>query len=188
MRIGATAVTLAASVSLYAQRGPAKADVIPIVEVAQAAPGSTVRAVLQVHLPEGYHTNSNKPRDPNLIPITLTFGPPPPGITFTEVVFTQATDLTQKGVNQPLRVFDGDFVIGVALTVAPGVAAGSIPLPASLRYQACDEVACYIPARAPVTWTLTVAKTAGAKQYQDIFKKIAFGPGETAKLAEAPVV
>src|SRR5258708_16362274 len=121
MRIGATAVTLAASVSLYAQRGPAKADVTPIVEVAQAAPGSTVRAALQVHLPEGYHTNSNQPRDPNLIPITLTFNPPPPGITFTEVVFPPATDLAQRGVDQPLRVFNGDFAIGVALPIPPTV-------------------------------------------------------------------
>src|SRR5258708_21476383 len=111
MRIGATAVTLAASVSLYAQRGPAKADVTPIVEVAQAAPGSTGHAALQVHLPEGYHTNSNKPRDPNLIPITLTFDPPPSGITFTQVVFPPATDLAQKGVNKPLRVFHRDFCI-----------------------------------------------------------------------------
>jgi cytochrome c biogenesis protein CcdA/thiol-disulfide isomerase/thioredoxin len=157
--------------------------VTPIVEVAQAAPGTTVHAALQVHLPEGYHTNSNKPRDPMLIPITLTFDAPPPGITFTETVFPAATDLAQRGADQPLRVFDGDFVIGVALTVASGVVAGTIPLPASLRYQACDEVACYIPARAPVTWTLTVAKTTGPKQHQDIFRKIAFGTGEPPKLA-----
>jgi thioredoxin:protein disulfide reductase len=188
LRIVAVALALAASESLHAQRGPAKADVTAIVEVAQAAPGTTVHAALQVHLPEGYHTNSNKPRDPNLIPITLTFDPAPPGITFTETVFPPATDLVQRGVDQPLRVFDGDFVIGVALTVGPGVAAGTVPLPASLRYQACDEVACYIPARAPVTWTLTIAKTTGPKQHQDVFRKIAFGTGEPPKLAGATVV
>jgi thiol:disulfide interchange protein len=170
---------------LLAQRGPAKAEVTPILEVAEAPAGSNVHAALQVHLPEGYHTNSNKPRDPNLIPITLTFDPPPPGITFTETVFPPATDLAQRGVDLPLRVFDGDFVIGVALTIAPGVAAGTIPLPARLRYQACDEVACYIPATAPVSWTLTVAKTAGPKQHADIFKNIAFGTGEPPKIAAA---
>ena len=69
----------------------------PIVEVAQAAPGSVVHAALQVHLPEGYHTNSNKPRDPNLIPVTLTFNPPPAGIEITEVVFPAAKELTQRG-------------------------------------------------------------------------------------------
>src|SRR5258708_5014047 len=106
---------------LRAQLGPPKAEVAPILDTTGATPGSTVRAALQVHLPEGYHTNSNQPRDPNLIPITLTFNPPPPGITFTEVVFPPATDLAQRGVDQPLRVFNGDFAIGVALSIAPTV-------------------------------------------------------------------
>ena len=184
----ACAVVLAASASLTAQRGPAKADVTPILEVAQASAGSTIHAAVQVHLPEGYHTNSNKPRDPNLIPLTLTFDAPPPGIEITEVVFPQPKDLVQRGADQPLLVFDGDFVIGVALKIAPGVSAGTIPLPATLRYQACDEVACYIPARAPATWTLTVAKTAGPKQHQDIFSKIPFGTGEPPKMADASII
>lgn len=184
----AVVLMLAGSASLTAQRGPAKAEVTPILEVAQASPGSSTRMALQVHLPEGYHTNSNAPRDPNLIPLTLTFDPPPPGIELTEVVFPLAKDLAQRGVDQPLRVFDGDFVIGVALKIATDVAAGTIQLPASLRYQACDEVACYIPARAPATWTLTIAKTTGTRQHQEIFKQIAFGTGEPPRLADTPVI
>ena len=62
----AATLTLVASASLTAQRGPVKADVTPILEVAQARAGGSIHAALQVHLPEGYHTNSNKPRDPNL--------------------------------------------------------------------------------------------------------------------------
>ena len=149
----AAALALAVStlaVSLRAQLGPPKAEVAPILETADVRPGSTVHAALQVHLPEGYHTNSNKPRDPNLIPISVTFDPPPEGITFTEVVFPPATDLAQRGADQPLRVFSGDFTIGVALAVGATVPSGSVKLPAMLRYQACDEVACYAPARAPI--------------------------------------
>ncbi|HEX7797310.1 MAG TPA: cytochrome c biogenesis protein CcdA [Vicinamibacterales bacterium] len=150
-----------------------------------AKAGSDVHAALQVHLPEGYHTNSNQPRDPNLIPISVRFDPPPPGITFTEVVFPPATDLAQRGADQPLRVFSGDFTIGVALKVAASVAPGTVKLPATLRYQACDEVACYAPRGVPVTWDLTIANTAGQKQHADVFSKIKFGSGEPAKIAEA---
>src|SRR5437773_10575621 len=79
---------LAVPAFIYAQRGPAKADLTPIVDATQVRPGSPTHAALQVHLPEGYHTNSNKPRDPNLIPITLTFTRPlPAGISVGEVVF-----------------------------------------------------------------------------------------------------
>ncbi len=140
-----------------------------------------------MHLPEGYHTNSNRPRDPNLIPITLTFNPPPAGITLKEVVFPPATDLAQRGADLPLRVFSGDFAIGVALTVAADVAPGTVELPATLRYQACDEVACYAPARLAVSFSLPVAKAAGSKQHEDVFRKIAFGTGEPPKIAEATI-
>jgi len=183
-----TAVVTLAS-PLRAQLGPPKAEVAAIVDTTAAKPGSDVHAALQVHLPEGYHTNSNQPRDPNLIPISVTFDPPPPGVTFTEVVFPPATDLAQRGADQPLRVFSGDFKIGVALKIAASAAPGTVKLPATLRYQACDEVACYAPARIPITWDLNVATTAGQKQHADVFGTIKFGSGEPAKIAEArPVV
>src|SRR5262249_22828440 len=169
-----------------AQLGPPKAEVAAIVDTTAAKPGSDVHAALQVHLPEGYHTNSNQPRDPNLIPISVTFDPPPDGITFTEVVFPPATDLAQRGADQPLRVFSGDFTIGVALSVAASAPNGPVKLPATLRYQACDEVACYAPTRVPVTWDLSVANATGPKQHGDIFSRIAFGTGEPAKVAEKP--
>jgi thioredoxin:protein disulfide reductase len=172
---------------LRAQLGPPKAVVTPLVETTAVKAGSSVHAALQVHLPEGYHTNSNQPRDPNLIPISVTFDPPPAGITFNEVVFPPATDLAQRGVDQPLRVFSGDFTIGVALTVADTVANGSVKLPAMLRYQACDEVACYAPTRVPVAWDLSVENAAGQKQHADVFSTIKFGTGEPAKIAAATV-
>jgi thiol:disulfide interchange protein len=169
-----------------AQRGPARADVQALVERTPAAGGSTVHAALRVHLPEGYHTNSNKPRDPSLIPITLTFASPPPGIAITEVVFPEAKDFIQRGAPEPLRVFDGDFTIGVAIAVAPDAPAGTVELSAALRYQACDEVACYIPVRVPATWSLTVAATAGSSAHADVFGPIRFGTGEPPTLTGAP--
>jgi len=179
------AAALALAVPVRAQLGPPKAGVTPILDSTAVRPGSTVHAALQVHLPEKYHTNSNQPRDPNLIPITVTFDPPPEGVALTEVVFPPATDLAQRGADQPLRVFSGDFAIGVALTVAPTVAPGAVELPATLRYQACDEVACYAPTRVPVKWSLTVGNAAGSKQHEDVFKTIAFGSGESPKIAAA---
>jgi cytochrome c biogenesis protein CcdA/thiol-disulfide isomerase/thioredoxin len=170
---------------LVAQLGPPKAEVTTILDTTAVKPGSTVHAALQVHLPEKYHTNSNKPRDPNLIPITVTFDAPPEGIAYREVVFPPATDLAQRGADQPLSVFSGDFAIGVTLTVAPSVATGAVKLPALLRYQACDEVACYAPTRVPVAWDVNVAAAAGQVQHGDVFGRIKFGSGEPAKIAAA---
>src|SRR5262245_31803846 len=177
--------SLGLALPLYAQLGPPKAEVTPIVDMTAARPGSSVRAALQIRLPEKYHTNSNQPRDPNLIPLTVTFDKPPAGITLNEVVFPPATDLAQRGADQPLRVFSGDFAIGVALAVAQTATPGTLELPATLKYQACDEVACYAPTRVPVKWSLSVASAAGQKQHADVFDKIKFGTGEPPKIAAA---
>ena len=127
-----------------AQRGPARATVTPIVDRDAVPAGGDVRVALQVNLPAGYHVNSNKPRDPVLIPTTLRITPPE-GITVDELVFPEPVDLQQRGADQPLRVFERDFAIGVALRVAATVPAGEVTIPAAFRYQACDEVMCYIP-------------------------------------------
>jgi thiol:disulfide interchange protein DsbD len=138
-----------------------------------------------VHLPEGYHTNSNQPRDPSLIPLTLTFGALPAGVTVRELVFPEASDLKSAGSDQPLRVFDGDFVIGATLAIARDASAGKMDVPATLRYQACDEVACYAPKSKPVSWTFAVAARGGAKAHAELFRAIRFGSGEAP--AAAPV-
>src|SRR5262249_36316436 len=91
-------------------RGPATAMITPLVSTDGVHAGSGVRVALQVRLPDGYHTNSNKPRDPNLIPITLALNPPD-GITASEIVWPEATDLQQRGADQPLRVFEREFII-----------------------------------------------------------------------------
>ena len=124
--------------------GPAPAELVPIVATDGVHAGSTAQAVLRVRLPEGYHTNSNKPRDANLIPITLTVNPPT-GVTVTEIVWPDPIDLRQRGVDQALRVFEREFIIGVQFAFTSTVSPGELTIPASLRYQACNETMCFVP-------------------------------------------
>ena len=181
------AAGLSAQVVLSAQGGPAKAGLTPLVENETVTPGSNVRVALQVQLPEGYHMNSNKPRDPLLIPVVLTIPPAdqtlPPGVTVSEIVFPAAADLNQRGTI--LSVFEHQFTIGVVLKVAAGTAPGHITVPGRLRYQACDETMCYIPTRADTSWELTIGSPRSAAAHQDVFGPIAFGHGD-APTASAP--
>jgi thiol:disulfide interchange protein DsbD len=197
MRNSARLVVLAlvlASASLTAQRGPARAELTPLVETDTVTPGSEVHLALRVQLPEGYHMNSNKPRDPMLIPVVLTVPAPdqqlPAGVTVSEVVFPPATDLAQRGADQPLSVFEREFVIGVAIKVDAGAAPGKVVVPARLRYQACDETMCYIPTRVETGWEFTVGSARSAAAHADVFGAIAFGTGEGAgtSAAAAPLV
>ena len=137
-----------------AQLRVVKADLATDVETAARA-GGRVRALLRVSVPEGYHLQSNAPRDPSLIPTTLTFAPLP-GIRATEVVFPKATDFKLQGQSEPLAVFERQFVIGVHFAVAKDAAAGDLEVPARFRYQACNDMLCFAPVTAEVRWTLHI--------------------------------
>ena len=148
--------------------------------------GVIARVALRVSLPEGLHTQSNKPRDPLLIPTELTIDAPT-GVKVKEIVFPPPTDLKQVGQDQPLAVFEQTFVIGVQLALPKGVPEGKLVVPLHLRYQACDANLCYAPSTADAQWTLSIVPqgTIISGVSNPTFEKIAFGKGETPGAAAA---
>ncbi len=147
-----------------------------------------MRAALRVTLPEGLHTQSNRPRDETLIPTVLTVDAPA-GITWDEVVWPPAIDLNQAGQDKPLAVFEREFLIGVKLTVAPAVAQGEVVVPARLRYQACDANLCYPPQTASAEWKLHIVAASAAVTPDaaaiKLLGPIPFGRGEKPGSASA---
>jgi thiol:disulfide interchange protein DsbD len=180
-------VILSGTIVGHAQIRRPKADVSAIVE-RTANPGRAVRLALKVSLPEGLHTQSDKPRDPTLIPTVLTIDAVP-GVVIDEVVFPPSIDLKQAGQDQPLAVFEREFAIGVQATLAASVRAATLVLPAHLRYQACDANLCYPPTNADVSWTIVIgtAAAAGNDGARDaVFDRIAFGKGEKPAATAVP--
>ena len=172
------ALALTSAVASAQLRRP-KAEVTPVVERPALRAGERARVALKVSLPDGLHTQSNKPRDPTLIPTVLTIDAPA-GVTVEEIVFPAPTDLTQAGQDQPLAVFEQTFAIGVQLSLASTLPAGDLVVPVRLRYQACDANLCYPPANADVQWALHVdpaAKVADGAG-DPVFATITFGTGE----------
>ena len=172
---------------LHAQLQRVKAEVTPLLEADGVHAGDAVRAALTVTLPEGFHVQSNKPRDPSLIATELAIDAPP-GITVKEVVFPPPVDLKQAGVDQPLAVFERNFAIGVQLAVAPTTAAGTLTVPARLHYQACNDTTCFAPTNATAEWTLNVVPAASAIRptHRDVIDRIAFGHGDAPAAVVAP--
>jgi thiol:disulfide interchange protein DsbD len=187
LRVASVAlVVLALSSGANAQLRGVKAEVTPLVETDAVHSGTNVRLAVKVTLPNGFHVQSNKPRDPLLIATELTVDPPA-GLTLAEVVFPPPVDLKQAGVDQPLAVFQQDFAIGVRLAIAP-TASGELVVPARLRYQACDDTTCFAPTNVTTQWTLRVAP-AGAPTKplnRDVIDRIAFGRGETPASSAGP--
>jgi thiol:disulfide interchange protein len=187
-RFFSLALVLLTSVTIYAQVARPRAELTSLVE-GPARAGSSVRLALKVSLPEGLHTQSNKPREEAFIPTVLRVDAPA-GFTVDEIVWPAATDLAQAGANLPLSVFEREFLVGLRLSV-PATARGDFTIPAKLRYQACDENLCYAPVTAEVSWPIQiVTPTAAVKADPAVastFAQIKFGTGEKPAPSAAPI-
>jgi DsbC/DsbD-like thiol-disulfide interchange protein len=156
------ALTLAAVIAAGAPQAAAaperpRARVTATAPGDPVAPGSTTTVTLRVQLPDGVHVQSDRPRDPNLIPTSVTIEAPA-GVSVEHVAYPAPSDFVLAGQRAPLLVFGHDFVVSVRLAVAASVDEGTITVPLVLRYQACNDHLCFAPARAPAQWTITVAK------------------------------
>ena len=147
------AILLATATAASAQ--PPRATVTPFVERDRAALGSTTRIALAVSLPEKLHVQSDKPRDPTLIPTVLNVDAPA-GIRVTNVIFPHPTDFRLEGQTELLAVFENEFVVGAELEIGSDAAVGDLVLPGRLRYQACDDKVCFQPRTERVEWKMRI--------------------------------
>src|SRR5689334_11396077 len=126
--LGAAALVAALFTSVLAAQAPGKrpgmAELALIPATLEAAPGSSARAAISVRLPEGFHMNSDKPREENLIPITVSMEAVP-AVAGAVAAFPEAVDLKQEGAALPLRVFEREFAIGLQVNAAADAAAGA---------------------------------------------------------------
>jgi len=72
------------------------------------------------------------------------------------VTYPSPSEIAQAGRDDKLAVLGPDFTIDVRLSVDATVAAGSVKVPARLRYQACNDKVCFPPTTGQTEWTLTV--------------------------------
>jgi DsbC/DsbD-like thiol-disulfide interchange protein len=149
------AIVLTIAGPLGAQSGRPRAEIAPVVETSPIRAGSPATIALHVRLPKEVHVQSNKPRDPSLIPTVLTLELPA-GITVTSIEYPAASDLSQPGRKEPLAVYGNEFAITVRLSLAAGLRESEVAIPGVLRYQACNDSVCFPPARESTTWTLDV--------------------------------
>jgi thioredoxin:protein disulfide reductase len=174
--IFAVTLLLTLGVSLAFGQRPPEATITPFVEAVEVRPGTSTRVALRVSLPEGLHVQSDRPRDSSLIPTVLTVEPPQ-GVRVEQLVYPHPTDFAQQGQEQPLAVFEREFVLGAELAIGPDLPAGDLVIPARLRYQACDDKVCFRPITATITWTVRVGASAGssAPRAKDVFDRLLEG-------------
>jgi hypothetical protein len=129
-------------------------------------PGHSAPVQFTFHVQPPYHINSSQPLTEELIPTQLHFSLPP------EVAFGKLQYPAGKMMSFPfdpstkLSVYSGDFVIN-GVVLAPGQASsGTYTIHGELKYQACDNNACYPPKKLPFTFNVKVGSKARSKSHR----------------------
>lgn len=116
---------------------------------------ASVQTKIPVTVLPGYHVNSNHPSEEYLIPLKLTWtstGALEPG----SVIYPKPNLEKYQFANQPLSVFTGSFDLVANFKVAPHAPGGPGAAVGKLRYQACNDRACFAPKTVDVTVTYQV--------------------------------
>ncbi|GBC91759.1 Thiol:disulfide interchange protein DsbD [bacterium HR15] len=136
-------------------------------------PGSHGKGLLLLEIPAPYHVNANPASEDYLIPTELRFEK---SNTFSELKVEYPAAIEKAfefSGGKPLKIYEGRVLVKFQLKLAPTVKPGTLNLPVTLRYQACDDKACYPPQRLKLTLSLTIASKNGAlnPEYERLLKE-----------------
>lgn len=106
--------------------------------------GGTAEAKINLAIVAPYHIHANPASLKNLIATTLTIDEHT-DIKFEKPIYPPPVMKTFSFDKTPLAVWEGTVTISVALKAGATTTAGAQQMAAKLRYQACDDNACYPP-------------------------------------------
>lgn len=93
------------------------------------------------------------PGQKGYIAITLTLDADP-AFTAAKVKYPAGEKLFMKILNETQLVYSKPFRITQDIRLVKPVAGGPLTIKGTLRYQACDDKVCYLPATVPVQWAV----------------------------------
>lgn len=120
--------------------------------------GKAGQAELRFRISPGFHINSNTPNSEFLIPTVLKLDAPT-DIVVGKINYPDGQDRSFPfAPNEKLSVYSGEFAVRVLVRPLHNVVPGKYMFRGQLRYQACDNAACYPPKNLPVQFEVKVNK------------------------------
>jgi Thiol:disulfide interchange protein DsbD, N-terminal len=130
----------------------------PTASVSVAA-GLSQKVALEFRVGPTYHINSNTPKSELLIPTRLLLSPPKE-ITVSKLKYPAGLDASFPfAPTETLNVYAGRFIITAVMSTPRTTTPGTYRMRGTLRYQACDNRACYPPKQLPVEFDVKVEKS-----------------------------
>ena len=143
---------LAAGLPARAQLQPIeKASITVRTDRTAYVPGESFRLLAQFEIESGWHVHANPASYDYLIPTQVEVNLPTVWPE-AEIVYPPGEMKTFAFAEEPLSVFEGTVVVQIRSAVPAGTPDGTVSIPVTATYQACDNQRC-LP---PVTKVLTV--------------------------------
>jgi hypothetical protein len=121
----------------------------------RAQQGRTLQAAVVIEIPNGFHINSNRPLAKFLIPTSLKVEGPG-GVKVGPVSYPRALMRNFSFSESQLSVYEGRVILRFNITIPPSFATGVLPLRARLKYQSCNEEACFPPSSRTIEMPIAV--------------------------------
>ena len=127
-------------------------------EIAIIRRGHPTTVQLNFRIPSGFHINSNQPKQEYLKKTELKMDPPT-DIAIEKLTYPDGEDRSFPfAPDDKLNVYTGDFAIGVVVRPLRTVMPSKYAVHGVLKYQACDNTACYPPKQLPLSFEVKVVK------------------------------
>jgi DsbC/DsbD-like thiol-disulfide interchange protein len=175
MKLARTLFFIALTLGVFAAgalaQDPSKAvSAKGVVSVDKVRQGRSFQVAVLLDIGQNFHINSYQPKDPNLIPTKIE-PVKADGIVFGPLTYPKGEEQKFKFSDEPLSVYSGHVVIKFPARTTAKLPLGQQTLRAKVRYQACNDQACFPPKTIEVTIPVEVvaanAKVSSANE--DVF-------------------
>jgi hypothetical protein len=130
---------------------------------ATVSPSKPAEVDLNFRVKEGFHVNSNKPNSELLIPTTLKLEPPS-DLSAGVITFPPGKDISFPfDPSEKLNVYSDAFTVKAKLMAAHTANAGNFTVHGQLRYQACNDNACFPPKSIPFQFDVHVVSASNKR-------------------------
>jgi cytochrome c biogenesis DsbD-like protein len=106
--------------------------------------GSSAKANVVMEIPEGLHVQSSKPLDKFLVPTKLEIEAPH-GLRVGSVIYPRPILKNLKFSKNKVAVYEGRAVMRFNVTAPASFSGNSAEIKGRLRFQACNDEACFPP-------------------------------------------
>jgi hypothetical protein len=158
LRLFPLLVVLLFPATFYSNSAPQSSDDVKVsgsLAPDKVKKGRIARASVVMDIPAGLHVQSNKPLDKFLIATKLEVEAPS-GMKVGPVSYPRALMRKLKFSKGNVAVYEGKSVIRFNVTVPAEYSGGSGEIKGKLRFQACNDEACFPPVTREVKMWLNV--------------------------------